>query len=168
MNLGKNKMKRLLTRRGYERTFSKLGEMEKLLNEMTHRMSEVCSQSSETWHDNAPFDAIRDTAQQMEKQLKNLRGQMSNIEIMEYPRETNGTVRYGTKVTLERDGTPVTYIIVGYGDENSAFRRVVYEAPISQAIMGKKVDDEFTININNKPSRIKILGISPIADSDLV
>jgi transcription elongation GreA/GreB family factor len=57
------------------------------------------------------------------------------------------TVQFGRTVDLERaDGRPQTFRIVGEDEAEPASGSVSYVSPLAQALLGKRVGDEVTVN----------------------
>ena len=60
-----------------------LKEKEKQLNEASKLIGEATDQSSETWHDNAPFDVAVEKTKLLDKQYKILCEKIKNAMVVE-------------------------------------------------------------------------------------
>ena len=62
------------------------------------------------------------------------------------PGETDGRVRFGGSVCIERDdGRSQTWRIVGEDEADPAAGSVSHVSPLARAVMGKRVGDEVTV-----------------------
>lgn len=61
---------------------------------------DVFNQSSETWHDNAPFDALRDRQSVLDAERQQLRAVLRS-SLPTLPKQRRGEVGIGSIVTLE-------------------------------------------------------------------
>ena len=160
--MGEAKVAKFLTREGLEKKIEAIRKLERELLEVEKQLGDSCAQSSETWHDNAPYETLRDLARQTNQRLNGAHRDIRNIEIVEYPREVNGQVKYGTGVVFERDGNVLDYKIVGHGDSDIDEERVLYEAPIAQALMSRREGESFNATVNSRVSHIKIIRVYPL------
>ena len=56
-------------------------------------------------------------------------------------KKTNGQVDVGTRVTLQVDGKEHVYEIVGEWEADPMNKKISYESPLGQALVGKSVGD---------------------------
>ena len=121
----------------------RVAELEKAIQDLGPEFYEVFNQSSETWHDNAPFDALRDRQSVLAAELQNLRTVLRNSAIS-VPKPKKNAVGIGSAVTLENgrrffiagDWTPHA------GQEKDGALVVSAQTPLARAMLGKKVGDE--------------------------
>lgn len=132
---------------------ARIAELEQQIQALGPEFYEVFNQSSETWHDNAPFDALRDRQSVLDaerQQLKHiLRSSLPSI-----PPQKKGKVGIGTNVTLS-DGA--RYLIAGDWTPHAGQRRdgalvVSNQTPVAQALLGKGLGD--VVNIGRRHSTI--------------
>lgn len=99
------------------------------------------NQSSETWHDNAPFDVVRDKQTLLNMELKNLRSIRS--ESQKVVSKPSKKVIIGSKVELV--GASRLELMIGgnwVGREKvGSCMLISCESPIAQLLLGKKVGD---------------------------
>jgi transcription elongation GreA/GreB family factor len=120
-------------------------ELEKEIQDLGPEFYEVFNQSSETWHDNAPFDALRDRQSVLAAELQNLRIVLRSSAIS-VPKLKKNTVGIGNVVTLENGKR---YFIAGdwtphAGQEKDGMLVVSAGTPLARAMIGKKPGDEIT------------------------
>lgn len=112
---------------------------------------EVFNQSSETWHDNAPFDALRDRQSLLDAELQKLR-QVLRDSLPSVPKIKPGEVGIGSVVELS---TGKRYFIAGdwtphAGQIKNGAMVVSRKAPIAAALLGKKAGS----SINGKHAAV--------------
>jgi transcription elongation GreA/GreB family factor len=103
---------------------------------------EAVTQSSETWHDNAPFDFARDKQSLLQQELLQLR--MIRRESLKYAPKRTVKVQIGSKVIL--GGPRELKIMIGGNwvgrSMVDGYKLITCEAPIALLLLGKKVGDE--------------------------
>ncbi len=122
---------------------ARIAELEKEILGLGPEFYEVFNQSSETWHDNAPFDALRDRQSLLDAELQQLKRLLRSSAIS-VPKVKRGTVGIGSSVVL---GSGQTYRIAGnwtpYAGQKINDERIVScETPVAQALLDKRVGDD--------------------------
>lgn len=117
----------------------RVDELEKIIQELGPDFYDVFNQSSETWHDNAPFDALRDKQSVLFAELTNLK-RVRHANTIAIPTPKTGTVGIGSTVTLDDR----KILIAGHWTPHAGKRRdgvmiVSAESPIAKALLGKRV-----------------------------
>lgn len=124
----------------------RVAELEKEIQDLGPEFYDVFNQSSETWHDNAPFDALRDRQSVLAAELQNLRTVLRNSAISA-PKPKKNTVGIGSTVTLS---TGKRYFIAGdwtphAGQMKNDIMVISSGTPLAGALIGKKPGDEIAI-----------------------
>lgn len=128
-----------------KRTLDKLeGEQ----GELSRLMGLAMSESSETWHDNAPADVVRDAANVLFERAKPYIRLLGSYALADYPEP--GMLRLGSKITVAMDGDPFELILVGHAG--------LYEDHIFDI-----VEDEIDINSANPDEVIFMSPGAPLA-----
>lgn len=127
--------------RGY--AIRRIAELEKTIQELGPEFYDVFNQSSETWHDNAPFDALRDRQSVLDAELQHLRKILKNARLTECTRAKKNTISIGSKVTLS-DGK--RYLIAGdwtarAGQMHDGWMVVSSGTPLAASLLGKRVGE---------------------------
>lgn len=114
------------------------------------------NQSSETWHDNAPFDALRDRQSLLAAEMQNLK-QIVFKATLQAPQPRAGVVGIGSVVEVVTEGDKKNkYYVAGHwspkaGKVNKDGATVISCAsPIGQALLGKKSGAVFTLPATQK------------------
>jgi transcription elongation GreA/GreB family factor len=134
----------------------RIAELEAEILSLGPEFYEVFNQSSETWHDNAPFDALRDRQSLLDAELQKLR-QVLRESLPGVPRIKKGIVGIGRRVELDNGKM---YFIAGdwtlrTGQLHEGAVIVSAKAPLALELQGKKVSDH--INLGGKSYRIKAI-----------
>ena len=103
---------------------------------------DVFTQSSETWHDNAPFEAVRDRQSVLAAELHHLRTLIRHCTLM-LPKKKRGTIGIGDTVILANGAC---YKIAGdwthkAGHHSDGVTWVSRKTPVALAVLGKKLGD---------------------------
>lgn len=126
---------------------ARIAELEKAIQDLGPEFYDVFNQSSETWHDNAPFDALRDRQSVLDAELQNLRTVMRRAAVS-VPRQKRNVIGIGSRVELEnKKGVRRTLKIAGdwtphAGQKIGDMTVVSMQTPLAQELLGKRVDAE--------------------------
>ena len=95
----------------------RIAALEKEIQELGPEFYDVFNQSSETWHDNAPFDALRDRQAVLFAELSNLKAILRD-SLPSTPRLKKSTVGIGSVVA---DLGPVDILVNNAGITRDVF-----------------------------------------------
>ncbi len=120
-------------------------ELEQEIQDLGADFNDAFTQSSETWHDNSPFEAVRDKQSMMAAELDKLRSLLRASSLVPLKKK-RGAVGIGSKVQLDNK---TAYFIAGdwtyrAGILEGDYRIVSRYTPIAQALLGKKHGDSVT------------------------
>jgi len=124
----------------------RIRELEELIQGLGEDFRDAFSQSSETWHDNSPFEAVRDKQAMYAAELHYLRTLIRTSTLV-LPKKKRGTVGIGNIVRLDNGAQ---YMIAGDWTPSAGRRSkngvwcVSRNAPAALAILGKRVGDVVT------------------------
>lgn len=106
------------------------------------------TQTSETWHDNAPFEAVRDKQDRLSAERHQLKQILMSC-LPSIPKQDTSGVGIGSTVTLKniKTGKLNKYFLAGdwtprAGEKSGDAIIVSRKSPIADAIFGKKIGDE--------------------------
>lgn len=120
----------------------RIAELEKEIQDLGPEFYEVFNQSSETWHDNAPFDALRDRQSVLDAELQTLRRTLRNSAVR-VPKPPKGRVGIGSIVYLSDDRT---FFIAGdytpyAGQTRNGVVVISCQTSLAQKLLGRKVGE---------------------------
>ena len=105
--------------------------------------------------ENEEYSAARAEQKQLENRILELEDILKNVKLIRGG--TRSKVAIGATVTIRLGGKKQTYSIVGPVEADPLNGKISDQSPIGQALIGKKVDDSFTMPNGTKG---KILEIS--------
>lgn len=117
-------------------------ELETSIQALGEDFKDAFTQSSETWHDNSPFEAVRDKQSMYAAELHQLRTLIRSSTLIP-PKKKRGTVGIGDRVVLSNGKQ---YMLAGDWTANAGKRSdgvfwVSRHTPVAQALIGAKVGD---------------------------
>lgn len=124
----------------------RIRELETEIQDLGPEFQDVFTQSSETWHDNAPFDALRDKQSTLAAELDQLR-KLVRHSTLDVPKKKRGTIGVGDVVVLDNGKR---YRIAGdwthqAGRHVDGMYWVSRRTPIAEQLLGNRVGGEVTI-----------------------
>ncbi len=117
------------------------------IQQLGPEFNDVFTQSSETWHDNAPFEAVRDRQSVLAAELHHLRTLIRHSTLTP-PKKKRGTIGIGDTVILANGAR---YKIAGdwthkAGHHSDGVTWVSRKTPIAAAAIGRKSGEHIIIN----------------------
>lgn len=122
---------------------NRINELEKQIDALGPEFEEVFAQSSETYHDNAPFDALRDRQSVLAAERHSLK-QIINKATLKLPKPAKNKVGLGCTVVVEENAKTQTFYIAGHWSPHTGMLVdgalvITCESPIGKALMGVAV-----------------------------
>lgn len=110
--------------------------------------NEALNQSSETWHDNAPFDALRDRQAILASELQQIKNVLHNMA-PSIPRQIKSKIGIGARVVVYNKHLKRTLSFLVAGDWTARSGEIINGAkvisiktPMAQALIGRGVGEE--------------------------
>lgn len=124
----------------------RISELDAEIQALGPEFYDVFNQSSETWHDNAPFDALRDRQSVLDAERHHLKAVLRN-SLPSVPKQLKGKISIGTQVTLD---TGRRYFIAGdwtpfVGQIKHGATVMSRNAPLAQELLGRGVGEKVSI-----------------------
>jgi transcription elongation GreA/GreB family factor len=128
----------------------RIHELEIAIQDLGPEFQDVFTQSSETWHDNAPFDALREKQSTMAAELDHLR-KLTRQSTLVKPKKRRGTVGIGDTVTLDNGKR---YRIAGdwthkAGQHEDGIYWVSRHTPVAKTLIGRKTGEAVVFSGNS-------------------
>ena len=139
----------------------RIDEIEAEILSLGPEFREAFTQTSETWHDNAPFEIVRDYQTLLATERHTLK-QVLNSSMPSVPKQPKNKVSIGKIVEVEnlKNQKTTKYFIAGdwtsrLGEKINGAIVVSRRAPIATVMLDKKINDTFIFNnINMKINSI--------------
>ena len=124
----------------------RIATLEGLIQDLGEDFRDAFTQSSETWHDNSPFEAVRDKQSMYAAELHQLRTVIRTSTLVA-PKKKRGTIGIGDTVTLSNGRQ---YKLAGSwthkaGKHADGVYWVSSGTPVAQAVLGRRAGDEVAI-----------------------
>ena len=135
-----------ITRKGFEALKAELERIKKV-----DRPANIIAIEEARAHgdlsENAEYDAAKERQQFINGRISELGYKLGNADIIDPEKLPRDRVVFGSRVLLENieTGENVEYQLVGPDESNIDEGRISVSSPLGQAIIGKRPDDEITV-----------------------
>ena len=135
-----------ITRKGYEALKAELERIKKV-----DRPANIIAIEEARAHgdlsENAEYDAAKERQQFINGRISELGYKLGNADIIDPEKLPRDRVVFGSRVLLENTetGESVEYQLVGPDESDIDEGRISVSSPLGQAIIGKRPDDEITV-----------------------
>lgn len=106
--------------------------------------------------ENGLYKAARMNLSSIDARIRKTKFMLKVADVYDAPM---GAVGIGSSVEVEQDGKRLIYQIVGDYEANPLEKKISSNSPIGRALIGKKVDDEFSIYTPKGEIKIKVIKI---------
>ena len=142
---------------------NRMAAIEREILEMGPAFHEALNQTSETWHDNAPFDALREKQAVLAAELQHLKETLGR-SAPSLPRRDGRQVNIGSRVQL-MDAARKSYqhyLLAGHwtyrlGEFIDNHMIISCQSPLGASLLGRKSGE--TVTLPNK-RQLTIIGIA--------
>ena len=157
-------MATLILQDTYRALEEKMESLDKLKKETSLKIRDAASHGD--LKENAEYHAAREEQSLIVRKTQ-LMQTHSPFQIIEYGEIETDKVGFGNKVTIREEGKdePEDYYLLGPIEfELDLYPLVVtYHSPFGQAIVGKKIGDDFTLDIRGKQTKFTITAIEKVS-----
>tara|TARA_B100000700_G_C15042772_1_gene856189 strand:+ start:2651 stop:3127 length:477 start_codon:yes stop_codon:yes gene_type:complete len=156
-------MATLILRETYRALIAEMESLDKLKRETSEKIRDAASHGD--LKENAEYHAAREE-QSLIVYKKQLMQSHAPFEIIENSEIKTDKAAFGNKVTIREEGSDEDeeyYLLGPIEFELDLYPEIAtYHSPFGQAIMGKKIDEEFTLEFNGNETKFKIIRIENI------
>ncbi len=145
-----------------ERHIELQAELERLRAEIPNIREAIrVARSDGDVRENAPLDAAREQQQMTERRIRQLENDLARVEIVDAANADTEKVALGSRVTLhDMDNlTERAFTLVDVREADVSAGKISTVSPIGQALMGRSVGEELTINTPRGAVQYRIQGI---------
>ena len=126
---------------------------------VTKAVQEAAAQGDRS--ENAEYTYGKRQLREIDRRVRFLRKRLDGMVVVGRPPDDRNRVFFGAWVTVEDEaGRETTMRIVGPDEIDPARRYVSMDAPLSRALMGKRLDDEVTVEVPGGRKAYVIVEIS--------
>ncbi len=155
------KAKQLYTETGYRKLTE---ELDYLKNTRRAEVKEAIAvaRSFGDLSENAEYDAARNEQAQVEARILELEELISNATVVDESAIKHDTVNVGSQVkVLDIDfDEEIEYSLVGSNEANPLLGKISDQSPVGNALIGKKVGDEMTVDVPSGQLHLRVLEVS--------
>ena len=111
--------------------------------------------------ENSEYDSAKEEQAFVEGRVTTLENMIRNAKIIEDDGSSSDTVTLGKSVTFIElpDGEEETYTIVGSAEADPFEGKISNDSPIAKSLLGKKIDEEVTVQTPGGEMKVKIVSI---------
>ena len=110
--------------------------------------------------ENAEYTYGKRRLREIDRRVRFLRQRLADMVIVDRPPSDTQRVFFGAHVTLETDaGAQVRYRIVGPDELDMGEGYISMDAPLGRALLGRRLDDEVSLELAGGTQRYAIIGI---------
>jgi transcription elongation factor GreA len=112
--------------------------------------------------ENSEYDDAKNEQAMLEGRIATLEDKLRSASVIDSSELDNDIVRVGSLVNVkdERSGKSLKYTIVGSTESKPSENRLSNESPVGKALVGKKRNDEVSVQLpNGKARKLKITKI---------
>jgi transcription elongation factor GreB len=125
---------------------------------VTQAVSEAAAQGDRS--ENAEYTYGKKRLREIDRRVRFLRRRLDGMTVVDKPPADPRCVFFGAWVTLEEDnGAQMNYRIVGPDEFDRAPGYISMDAPLARAMMRKRLDEEFTVELAGGPRTYTIIAI---------
>ncbi|HTQ36549.1 MAG TPA: transcription elongation factor GreB [Steroidobacteraceae bacterium] len=150
---------RYITPAGHARLRAELEQLWRVERpQVTAAVSAAAAQGDRS--ENAEYTYGKRRLREIDARVRHLRRRLEGMVVVDQPPSDPRRVFFGAWVELEKDdGTTVRYRIVGPDEFDMAGGYVSMDAPLARALLGKRLDEEFSVNVAGREDRYVITAI---------
>ncbi len=147
------------TPEGERRLRAELDELWRVLRpQVTRAVQEAAAQGDRS--ENAEYIYGKRQLREIDRRVRFLRQRLEGMVVVSQPPDDRNRVFFGAWVQVEDDsGAATEFRIVGPDELDPARSYVSMDSPLARALLGKRVDDEVTIEIPGGRRAYVVVGI---------
>lgn len=150
----------VLTREGYKKLEEELKYLKSVKRkEVAEKINHALSFGDLS--ENAEYEAAKDEQAFIEGRILTLEEKLQKAVVVGEEESNGDRVHLGVKVILEKlgNGNQVEYTIVDSVEADPSQKKISFESPLAQALLGKQKGEEIEIKVPAGLTRYRVIGI---------
>lgn len=141
-----------------ELAWQRINELEREIQALGPEFHVALTQSNETWHDNAPFDALREKQAVLAAELQMLKDHLAKASVS-MPQSKPKRVGIGSYITLKTARGIQKFLLAGHWSyrtgavENGAMV-ITCQSPLGKALLESQAGETITLPTNNNQFQV--------------
>lgn len=110
--------------------------------------------------ENAEYIYRKKELRELDRRIRYLQKRIPDLKVVDQIPDDPSRIFFSASVTLETDnGDEVTYRIVGPDEIDHRKGNISVDSPLARALLGKQIDDEVTIHVQDGQKSYAVLAI---------
>ncbi|PVZ64330.1 transcription elongation factor GreB [Pelagibaculum spongiae] len=128
--------------------------------EVTQAVSEAAAMGDRS--ENAEYIYGKRQLRQIDSRIRFLRKRLENITVVDRLPDDQSKIFFGAMIEIENDQTEeiLNFRIVGPDEIDPEKKQISIHSPMSKAVLGKSVDDEIVIRVEDNEQHYSIISIN--------
>jgi transcription elongation factor GreB len=151
----------IITRDGFEKLKSELDHLWHTLRpEVVKALAAAAAEGDRS--ENAEYTYRKKQLGEIDRRVRYLSKRIPSLKVAEGAPADKETVFFGAVIELENvdSGETLRYRIVGPDETNAKLGWISIDSPVARAVMKKKLDDEFEVELPVGRTRFAIIGVA--------
>jgi transcription elongation factor GreB len=151
----------IITRAGYERLREEFNELWKVRRpEVVKALSEAAAEGDRS--ENAEYIYRKKQLGEIDRRVRYLGKRLESLKVAEDRPSDPSAIYFGARFELENadSGELVRYRIVGPDEHDAALGDISVDSPLARAVLRKRVDDEFEVELPLGKSSFVVVSVS--------
>ncbi len=151
----------LVTRVGHDRLKAELDDLWRVRRpEVVKALAAAAAEGDRS--ENAEYTYRKKQLGEIDRRVRYLSKRLPQLRVVEDHPADNSRVYFGAQVELELvdSGETRRYRIVGPDETDAALGLISVDSPMARALLGKRVDDEFEVELPGGRQRFALLALS--------
>jgi transcription elongation GreA/GreB family factor len=141
-----------------ELAWQRINELEREIQALGPEFHMALTQSNETWHDNAPFDALREKQAVLAAELQMLKEYLAKASVS-MPKAKPKRVSIGSYITLKTAKGIQKFLLAGHwsyrtGAVEDGAMVITCQSPLGKALLESEAGETITLPTNNNQFQI--------------
>ena len=151
----------IITRAGYERLREEFNDLWKVRRpEVVRALSEAAAEGDRS--ENAEYIYRKKQLGEIDRRVRYLGKRLESLKVAEERPSDPSAIYFGARIELENTSTGelVRYRIVGPDEHDAARGDISVDSPLARAVLRKRVDDEFEVELPLGKSSFVVVSVS--------
>lgn len=148
------------TKETYQALLNQEAQLAKELSDTLAQLGEAAESDTNTWHDNAAFDATNEQNRHLQSRLMLIKQQIQDAEVVEVV--PGGIIDIGHVVTIKlHKGRPFNVKLVGQRvpSESDKVQQVSTGSPLGKALLGHTAGDTVSYEAPRGKTTVNIISV---------